>query len=187
MELYFKNRKEWRRWLENNSLKYQEVWLVYYKKLSGKPRIPYNDAVEEALCFGWIDGKIKRINEEYYIQRFTPRRPGSRWSKYNIERVELLMKKNLMKPEGLQAYQEALDRPELLYDNRKDGDPAVPDDLLLKMSSNTMASVNFHNFTQSVRRIYIEWLNSAKRNETRMRRIDKIILLAEKNQRPGMM
>ena len=187
MELYFKTRNEWRRWLEENSLKYQEVWLVYYKNPSGKPRIPYIDAVEEALCFGWIDGKIKRINEDYYIQRFTPRRPGSRWSKYNVERVEKLKKEGVMKPEGLKAYQEALDKPELMYENRADGEPVMPEDLLVKLKINKKAFENFINFTQSARRIYIDWLNSAKKPETRPGRIEKIVSLAEKNQRLGMM
>ena len=93
MELYLKTREEWRKWLEENHSKAEEIWLIYYKKPSGKSRIPYTDAVEEALCFGWIDGKIKRINDDYYIQRFTPRRPGSKWSKLNMERVQKLIKK----------------------------------------------------------------------------------------------
>ncbi len=87
MEIYLRTREEWRKWLEKNHDNCTEIWLRYYKKPSGMLRIPYSDAVEEALCFGWIDGKIKRINEDYYIQRFTPRRPGSRWPKYNIERM----------------------------------------------------------------------------------------------------
>jgi uncharacterized protein YdeI (YjbR/CyaY-like superfamily) len=186
MELYFKTRSDWRKWLENNSLVYQEVWLVYYKKPSGKPRIPYNEAVEEALCFGWIDGKIKRINDEYYIQRFTPRKPGSRWSKYNVERVEKLKKLGHMKPEGLRAYKYALEKPELLYGNRSDGDPVMPEDLKLQLEKNQKSYENFLRFTSSVRRIYIDWLNSAKRNETRQRRIIKIVFLSEKNQKPGI-
>jgi uncharacterized protein YdeI (YjbR/CyaY-like superfamily) len=187
MELYFKNRNEWRKWLEKNYLKQQEVWLIYYKKHSGKPRIPYNDAVEEALCYGWIDGKIKRINEDYYIQRFTPRKPGSRWSKYNIDRVEKLIKEGLIKPEGLKAYQRVLDKPDLLYENRADGEPVIPEDLLDKLRINKRAYDNFYNFSQSARRIYINWLDSAKKPETRPGRIEKIVLLSEKNQRPGMM
>ncbi len=187
MELYFKNRDEWRKWLLKNSLKQEEIWLIYYKKPSGKPRIKYSDAVEEALCFGWIDGKIRRVNDDYYIQRFTPRRPGSRWSKYNIERVEELIKQGIMRPEGLKAYQETLDKPELVYENRADGDPLIPDDLLENLKKNKKAYENFLNFTQSARRIYTQWLNSAKRPETRVRRIERIVSMSEINQRPGMM
>lgn len=187
MELYCTSRKEWREWLEINHSTYQEVWMVYYKKPSGKPRIHYPDAVEEALCFGWIDGKIKRINDDYYVQRFTRRRPGSRWSKYNIERVEKLIKSGQMKPEGLKAYQKALDNPGLIYDNRADGDPEIPDDLGAAFKNSETGFSNFVNFPPSARRIYIGWLNSAKRTETRLRRIEKIVSLSEKNIRPGIL
>jgi len=187
MELYFADRQEWRKWLEMNHSACEEVWLKYYKKPSGKPRIPYADAVEEALCFGWIDGKIKRINEDYYIQRFTPRRSGSRWSKYNIDRIKKLKKAGLMHPAGLKAYKEALDKPELVYDDRRDGPPSTPDDLLSALAGNKKAVSNFNNFSQSTRRLYIDWLNSAKRPETRSNRIRKIVELAEKNIKPGMM
>jgi uncharacterized protein YdeI (YjbR/CyaY-like superfamily) len=187
MELYLTTREEWRKWLEKNHFTEREVWLVYYKKPSGKPRIPYNDAVEEALCFGWIDGKIRRINEDYYIQRFTPRRPGSRWSKYNIERVNKLIKSGQMKPEGLKAFRESVEKPELVYDNRSDGEPVIPDDLQEAFSANSVSRKNFMNFSPSARRIYIEWLNSAKREDTRARRIEKIIDQAARNIRPGMM
>ena len=187
MELYFKTRTEWHNWLEINHMTTDEVWLVYYKKPSGKPRIPYSDAVEEALCFGWIDGKIKRVNDDYYIQRFTPRRHGSRWSKCNIERVEKLIKGRLMKPVGLEAYHKVLEVPELIYDNRADGDPVMPDDLKTAFNNCKTGFINFMNFSQSSRRIYIEWLNYAKRTETRLRRIEKIVRLSEKNIRPGMM
>lgn len=187
MELYFIDRKDWREWLEKNHSSYQEVWLRYFKKPSGKPRIPYIDAVEEALCFGWIDGKIKRINDDYYIQRFTPRRPGSRWSKYNIDRVEKLKKLGLMKPAGLKAYQESLEKPELIYDDRRDGHPEPPDDLIKALKKNKKAFENFSNFSQSSQRMYIGFLNSSKKPETRISRIQKIVERAEKNQKPGMM
>ena len=187
MELYLKTRKEWREWFEKNHDTCEEVWLRYYKKPSGKPRIPYADAVEEALCFGWIDGKIKRISEDYYIQRFTPRRSGSRWSKYNIERIQRLIKEGRMKEAGLKVYEEALNKPELIYDNRTDGDPEIPADLMEELKCNKGAFSNFMNFPQSARRIYIGWLNSARRSETRLNRIIKIVEFAEKKVKPGMM
>jgi len=186
MELYFQTREEWHDWLERNNSKAVEVWLICYKKGSGKPVIPYNEAVEEALCFGWIDGKIKSVNKDYYIQRYTPRLKGSRWSKYNIDRVERLIKEGRMKPEGIKAYKVLLEKPHLAYDNRSDGDPGIPDDLAEALSHNKKALNNFTGFSPSARRIYIEWLNSAKRPETRIRRIDKIVGYAEKNIRPGI-
>jgi uncharacterized protein YdeI (YjbR/CyaY-like superfamily) len=187
MELYVTTRAEWHDWLEENHSTTREIWLIFYKKPSGKPRIPYAEAVEEALCFGWIDGKVRKINENYYVQRFTPRRSGSRWSKYNIERVERLIKSGSMRPEGLKAYEKALIKPELIYDNRADGDPVIPEDLLILFKENIQAYTNFLNFSQSTRRIYIEWLNSVKREETRIRRIEKLVKLSEKNIRPGIL
>jgi uncharacterized protein YdeI (YjbR/CyaY-like superfamily) len=186
MEIYLKTRLEWRKWLKKNHSTVDEVWLRYYKKPSGKPRIPYSDAVEEALCFGWIDGKIKRINEDYYIQRFTPRRKGSRWSKYNIERVQKLIKEGRMQKAGLDAYNMVQEKPELIYSDRRDGSPELPEDLNKELNKNKTAFSNFMNFSLSARRIYIEWLNSAKKPETRLRRIDKIIGLAEENIKPGI-
>ena len=180
-------RSEWHNWLKDNHSVTEEVWLVYYKKPSGKPRIPYFEAVEEALCFGWIDGKLKKINEDYYIQRFTPRRPRSRWSKCNVERIEKLIKSGQMRPEGLRAYENAIKRPELIYDNKTDGDPVVPADLLNALKDNNQALTNFSNFSQSIRRLYIGWLNSAKKAETRPGRILKIVERSEKNLGPGMM
>lgn len=181
------SREEWRRWLEANHLTSAEVWLVYYKKPSGKQRIPYSDAVEEALCFGWIDGKIKRINEDYYIQRFTPRRTGSRWSKYNLNRIQKLIDEGRMRPAGLKAYQKALDKPELVYGNKHDEDRGIPDDLLDALRNNTLAFDNFMNFSQSSRRIYLEWMQSARKDKTRQNRILRIVEFSEKNIRPGMM
>jgi uncharacterized protein YdeI (YjbR/CyaY-like superfamily) len=186
MEIYLTTREEWRKWLERNHKTVVAVWLRYYKKPSGKPRIPYTDAVEEALCFGWIDGKIKRINEDYYIQRFTPRRKGSRWSKYNIDRVKKLAEQGLMKPAGMAAFEESIEKPHLVYDDRRDRIPEIPDDLMKSFKNNNKALVNFNNFSQSSRRIFIDWLNSAKKTETRSRRIQKIIGLSEKKIKPGM-
>ena len=186
MELYVTTRDEWRQWLSMHHSTEEDVWLVYYKKGSGRKRIPYDDAVEEALCYGWIDGKIKRINEDYFIQRFTPRRKGSRWSRYNIDRVEKMLKDGRMEPAGLFAFREVLENPALIYENRADGDPETPDDLISALNRTEIALANFNNFPQSSRRMYIEWLNSAKRDDTRLRRIEKIVKLSEQNIRPGM-
>lgn len=106
--LYVKNRDGWRRWLEKNHKKETEIWLIYYKKHTGKTTIPYNDAVEEALCFGWIDSIEKRVDEERYAQRFTPRKPRSQWSEMNKERVKRLIKLDKMTPAGLAVFKESL-------------------------------------------------------------------------------
>ena len=187
MELYLKSREEWRMWLEENYSSVHGIWLIYYKKQSGKPRIPYNDAVEEALCFGWIDGKIKRVNEECYMQWFTPRRRGSRWSKLNISRVEKMISLGLMKPEGLNAYKEISENPKLMYDIKSERDLPVPDDLIDALKKNIAAYDNFMRFPPSSRKLYVLWLNDAKRDETRINRIEKIVDRSEKNIKAGMM
>ena len=180
MELHFTQRKEWRDWLSKNHSTSKEAWLVFYKKPSGKPRIPYNDAVEEALCFGWIDGKLKRINDNYYIQRFTPRRRDSLWSELNVSRVRKMISAGLMKRPGLEAFQVYLDNPSHLSVRNMDV-PDMPDELLEKLKENKTAFNNFRNFPVSTRRLFLRWIDNAKREETRSRRIEKILELAEKN------
>jgi uncharacterized protein YdeI (YjbR/CyaY-like superfamily) len=187
MELYVKNRVEWRKWLEDNHSIVQGIWLIYYKRSSGKPRIPYNEAVEEALCFGWIDGKIKRVNDDYYMQWFTPRRPGSRWSNLNMNRAQKLINEGRMRPAGLVAYKETIKKPELIYDIKSETRLPVPDDLIEALKKNIVAYNNFINFPPSSRKLYVFWLTSAKRAETRQGRITIIVERSEKNIRAGMM
>ena len=186
MDLYAKNREEWHSWLEENHACVKGLWLIYYKKQSGKPRIPYNEAVEEALSFGWIDGKIKRVNDECYMQWFTPRRPGSRWSKLNIGRAQKLIKEGRMKPEGLAAYNETRKNPGLIQEINAQDNISIPEDLIYALKKNVDAYRNFMNFTQSGRSLYVFWLNSAKKEETRKNRIDKIVERSEKNVKAGM-
>jgi len=187
MELYVKNREEWRHWLDENHTTGHGIWLVYYKKSSGKPRIPYNDAVEEALCFGWIDSKIKRVNDDYYIQWFTPRRPGSRWSELNLRRVEKLIKEGRMLQDGLLAYNVGMRKPRRIDNVKSEANLFVPDDLMSALRSNPEAFINFMNFPQGSRKLYVFWFNDAKRSETRQLRILKIVNNSEKNIKTGMM
>jgi len=102
--LYVTNRADWRKWLKKNHKKEPEIWLIYFRKSTGKPRIEYSDAVEEALCYGWIDSIEKRIDEERLAQRFTPRRPNSNWSESNKERMKKLIKNGKMTPAGLAVF-----------------------------------------------------------------------------------
>lgn len=187
MELYVKNREEWRKWLEEYHKSVDGIWLIYYKKPSGKPRIPYNDAVEEALCFGWIDSKIKRVNDDYYIQWFTPRRPGSRWSALNIKRAEKLIKEGWMRQEGSTVYNEGMRKPQQIYNVKSEANLSVPDDLMSALRNNPEAFNNFMNFPQGCRKLYVFWLNDAKRDETRRSRIARIVDNSEKNIKAGMM
>src|SRR5690348_15329439 len=101
--LYVATRKEWRAWLRKHHASRKEIWLLFYRKESGKPRIPYNDAVEEALCYGWIDGQNKSVDREKWAQRFTPRRPGGNWSAMNIERFRRLAARRKVTKAGFAA------------------------------------------------------------------------------------
>lgn len=106
--LYVKNRQEWRKWLVKNHKNKKEIWLIYYKKSSKKERIPYIDALKEALCFGWIDGIVKSIDENIYVQRFTPRRKNSLWSLRNVKFYKELSKEKLITEAGKKAFGDKL-------------------------------------------------------------------------------
>src|SRR5437773_933163 len=122
-KLVVTSRKEWRAWLAAHHRTAKEIWVVYYKKHSGKRRIPYNDAVEEALCYGWIDSITKPIDDEKYAQRFTPRKPKANWSAMNIERMRRLVRQKKARKAGIEAAQEILSKPEIRR-------VAIPEDIL---------------------------------------------------------
>jgi uncharacterized protein YdeI (YjbR/CyaY-like superfamily) len=103
--IYVKNREQWRSWLQEHHGSEKEIWLILYKKNSGKPSLPYEDVVEEAVSFGWIDGKVKRIDDEKYMRRYSPRTAKSAWSESNIAWAEKMIAQGRMTPSGLQAYQ----------------------------------------------------------------------------------
>lgn len=187
MEIHFNNKEEWKNWLEENNGTSDGLWMKIYKKHTGIESIPYAEAVEEALCYGWIDGKIKRINEDYYVRWYTPRRRGSRWSKYNIERAEKLIREKRMKSEGLAAFREVREKPHLAYETGSAVDLEVPSDLLAELNRNKKALENFLKFPPSARRLYIGWMNYAKRDKTRRERIIKIVSFSEQNKKPGML
>jgi uncharacterized protein YdeI (YjbR/CyaY-like superfamily) len=171
--LYLKTRSEWRDWLERNGSKEKAIWLIYYKKHSGKPRISYEDAVGEALCFGWIDGVIKRLDEDRFAQRFTPRKPASRWSALNIKRARKLVRNGQMTPAGLRVF-----RP----DQKIEAKPTqLPDDLEDELRENRDAWKNFENFPPYYRRMTIAWVASAKKDETRRKRLSQLIANSAQN------
>ena len=159
--LYVKDRKKWRAWLKKNGATKKEIWLIYYKKHTGKPRIPYDDAVEEAICYGWIDSTVKRIDDEKYCQRYTPRNKKSQWSAPNIKRLKLMLDAKMMTAAGLEKV------PDIVMEAARTGNiqqvaPMIPDELeppeelLMALASNKIAQENWNNFTQS-RRKQIIW------------------------------
>jgi uncharacterized protein YdeI (YjbR/CyaY-like superfamily) len=182
METVFaKNRAEWRSWLRKNSARTQAIWLVFYKKASGKPTVSYDHAVEEALCFGWIDGMIKRLDEECYAQRFTPRKPSSPWSKSNILRVERLIGEGKMMPAGLRAYNS---------DDRREAQPMpteLPKELEVQFRKQRAAWANYEKFPPGYRRMTAGWVASAKKEDTRVKRLEKLMEYSARNERLAFM
>lgn len=175
-----KSRAEWRAWLEQNHTRTEGVWLVSYKKATGKPRFEYAEAVEEALCFGWIDSKPNKLDDERSLLWFAPRKNGTGWSKPNKERVEKMLKAGLMAPAGLAKVEAA----------KKDGSWAaldavealeIPPDLVKALNANKTAKGYFEAFPRSVKRGILEWILNAKKPETRAKRVEETVRLAEKN------
>ncbi len=186
--LYVKNRDEWRSWLEENHDTTKEIWLIYFKKHTGKQRIPYDDAVEEALCFGWIDSTIKRVDEEIFVQRFTPRNKGSEWSSHNLRRVKAMINRERMTEAGLSKIDlKLLKKPVLAVKKQAAGKLVVPKYFSDALDSSSEAKRNFFNLAPSYKRYYIEWITAARKEETRIRRMGKAIALLEQNKKLPMM
>jgi len=181
---YAANRAEWRTWLEQHQTSESEIWLVYPKKGCGKPSVTYLEFLEEALCFGWIDSLIQKIDDEKYSRKFNPRRAGSRWSELNKHLVANLVKEGRMTGAGLAKADFTLPaadarrpkRPELL----------VPDWLKTGLMTSPKGWENFNSLPPSHKRDYIAWITDAKKDETRQRRIQEAIRRLEKNERLGM-
>ena len=178
-----KNRKEWYDWLKDNHKTSPGIWLVYYKKNSEKPTISYEEAVEVALSFGWIDSKVNALDMQRYMQIFTPRKSGSIWSKLNKQRIRKLIEKGLMEPSGLEKVEQA----------KKDGswyflddieNLVIPGDLKDAFNTNMKAKINFDEFTKSNKKQILYWIKSAKREGTRRNRIEKTVKLAAENKMP---
>lgn len=157
--LYAKDRRSWRSWLAKHHDREKEVWLIYYRKDSGKPRITYNAAVEEALCYGWIDSTVKAIDTERFAQRFSPRKPTSKLSQMNKERVRKLIARKKMTKAGLAAIAH-------VYDPEKDAaeEFVIPADILAALKANPEAWENFQKLPESYRRIRIAYIESRKRH-----------------------
>lgn len=179
-----KDRRVWRRWLEKHHNTAPGVWLVYYKKDSGKPSISYAEAVEESLCFGWIDSRPNPIDDERHMQLFSPRTAGSAWSKLNRERAERLISQGLMTPAGM-AKVESAKRDGSWHANDDVDGIVLPLDLSRALSVNKAAQDNFDEFSPSSKKIILNWIAAAKRPETRARRIEETVELAAQNLRPN--
>jgi uncharacterized protein YdeI (YjbR/CyaY-like superfamily) len=175
-------RDEWRAWLEAHHARGEGVWLVSYKKAAGRPRVEYGEAVEEALCFGWVDSKPGKLDDERSMLWFAPRKSGSGWSRPNKERVERLIAEGRMAPAGLAKVEAArrdgswtaLDAAEALE---------VPPDLDAALAAHADARRHWDAFPRSAKRGILEWIASAKRPATRASRVEETARLAAGNVR----
>lgn len=183
--LYFENGAQWREWLERHHKTATEAWLVHYKKDTKKLGISYREALDEALDFGWVDTKLKSLDKESYMLRWVPRKPGSVWSKPNKDRAEELTRQGRMTGAGLASIEAA----------RKSGnwDKAytlltrwdTPEDLKKALAQNPQALAQFESWANSHRNQYIRWVNEAKTQATRVKRIAEVVRRAELNRKPG--
>lgn len=177
-----KNQKAWRDWLSKNHSGEKSVWLIIYRKSSATKSVYYPEAVDEALCFGWIDSKPNKRDEESYYLFFSKRSPKSNWSKVNKLKVEKLIAQGQMTEAGYAAIAiakqngtwEALDKVEQLI---------VPDDLQALFNKNKQAFTYWQQFAPSSRRGILDWINNAKRPETRAKRIEETVRLASQNEK----
>ncbi|MEK8180758.1 YdeI/OmpD-associated family protein [Flavobacterium buctense] len=178
--LYFKNSNEWRKWLHENHHSATKIYLIFYKVGSAMESMRWEEAVQVAICYGWIDSTVKRLDDERRRQMFTPRKDKSVWSKLNKTYIEKLIAEDLMHESGLRKIEiakqngswESLDHVE---------NHIMPDDLKLAFEQNTTALENYNKFSPSYRKSYLYWLNQAKREATRSARIAEIISLCEQN------
>ena len=178
--VHAKTRKEWRRWLEKNHQSEKSVWLIIYKKESNTPSVYYPEAVDEALCFGWIDSKANKRDKTSYYQFFSRRNPKSKWSRVNKEKVTYLIEQGLMQRAGFEMIEiakqlgtwTALDEVENI---------TIPEDLQELFLKNKTAFGNWENFPRSSKRGILEWIVNAKKPETRQKRIEETVSLAGKN------
>ncbi len=184
-----KTRKQWRKWLEKNHSISPGVWLIYYKKETGKRKFDYVDAVEEALCFGWIDSKPGKIDHERSSLKFTPRQPKSVWSKLNKQRVEKLIGQNLMTEAGLNKIELAKKNGSWNALNNSDShaeNNSLPGDLRKALNKNKRALENFLAFAPGYRKRFLFWIDSAKSPETKAVGIKQTTLMAAANKKPGL-
>ncbi len=181
-----RNRAQWRNWLEKNHAKETEVWLVFLKQHTKKPNVSYNDAVEEALCFGWIDGVKRSIDEDHYMHRFTPRKSGSKWSKINKQRAQRMLEADQLAPAGKKSI-------ELAKNNGRWTEPvsartsfSKSPELNARLKHHKQAGTFFASLAPSYQPQSIAWIETATRPETKKHRLDQAIELLERGDKLGM-
>lgn len=182
--LYVHRVADWRAWLRKHHKTTREIWLVYYRKETGKPRISYNDAVDEALCYGWIDSLVKSIDTRRYAQRFSPRKPTSVLSAMNRERVRRLIAAQRMTQAGLASISHVFDHKR---DTKRKVSAKIPADIVRALKRDPAAWKNFQRFPESYKRIRIGWIVAARhRRAVLLQRLRYFIKMTAQNKRFGM-
>jgi len=179
---FFANAAAFRRWLEKNHDRESELWIGFHRKASGKPSITYPESVDQALCFGWIDGVVKSLDADSYVRRFSPRKASSIWSAVNLRKFAALVERNLVEKPGLEAYERRDPAKTNLYsfENRPQ---TLPPPLEKKFRANRAAWKFFQAQPPGYRRTATWWVVSAKREETQMTRLKKLLELSAKGER----
>jgi uncharacterized protein YdeI (YjbR/CyaY-like superfamily) len=173
--IYFASAEEFRAWLEDNHATEREVYVGYYKKATGIPSLVWSEAVDEALCYGWIDGIVRRVDDERHMQRFTPRKPSSTWSAINIEKVAKLRSEGRMRPAGEAAFARRRDDKSAIYSYEQRENPELEPAQEARFRANAPAWKWFASRPPSYRRVALYWVVSGKRAETRERRLTQLI------------
>ena len=182
-----KNRAEWRAWLTANYDKEVEVWLIYYKKKTGKTSVEYGASVEEALCYGWVDSIIKKLDDTKYARKFTPRKESSKWSPSNKKRVEQLIREGLMTEHGLEKVEAAkragnwdnlVQKPKLTFE--------MPPEFAEALRKDKRAQETFNKLAPTYQKQYLGWIEVAKRPDTKAKRINESIRLLAEGKKLGL-
>jgi len=182
-ELYIRRRHEWRQWLERNHATSPGVWLVFHKRHTGVPCIDYDESVRDALCYGWIDSLVRRLDEDRFARKFTPRRPGSAWSASNLKRWAELDAAGELKPAGRAASPEGAPRA---TPPSRSVLGELPDYIEKALARNRRAWKFFETLPPNERRRCVGWVDAAKRAETKERRLREVIGLLAKGERLGL-
>lgn len=186
MQFTPRNRAHWRSWLVANHARESDVWVVFFKKDAPRKNLSYDDAVEEALCFGWIDGIKRSVDEHRYMHRFSPRKPDSKWSPSNRKRARRMLDAGLVMPAGRRAIARAKQNGSWDRPTASPGPLPMPPEFDARLKHNQKAEAFFESLAPSYKREYVDWVASAKRETTRQRRIGKAIDLLEGGKKLGM-
>jgi uncharacterized protein YdeI (YjbR/CyaY-like superfamily) len=182
---HFKNRNEWRKWLAKFHNKEKELWLVYFKKNTGIESVPYEDSVEEALCFGWIDSLIQKIDEEKYARKFTPRINSAKWSEPNIKRMKKMIAEGKMTEAGRRVADDKALMTDVKADKQK-RELVIPVYIMTALRKNNKANKFFESLAPSHKKLYVGWIDSAVKQETKEKRLAEALKRLSAGEKLGM-